>query len=170
MGSQENQALLVAREQLLGWLIDVELSIRGILRGFGQKIGPVTCNGFEARIQELVICQATLELMVEAILSGSIKGGIRKAAQGCSRVVREDAVCRRLMTMPSVGPLVASTYIQICAGRFKPRPKSKPRSAVRSFGGITRTGDEMVRSISRASIHMRCRITAILRRLTRYAR
>ena len=106
MGSQENQALLVAREQLLGWLIDVELSIRGILRGFGQKIGPVTCNGFEARIQELVICQATLELMVEAILSGSIKGGIRKAAQGCSRFVREDAVCRRLMTMPSVGPLV----------------------------------------------------------------
>jgi len=33
MGSQEVRALLVARKQLLGRLIDVELSIRGILRG-----------------------------------------------------------------------------------------------------------------------------------------
>lgn len=40
MGSQEVRALLVARKQLLGRLIDVELSIRGILRGFGLKVGP----------------------------------------------------------------------------------------------------------------------------------
>jgi hypothetical protein len=39
----------------------VELSIRGILRGFGLKVGPVTRKGFEARIQELVTGQATLE-------------------------------------------------------------------------------------------------------------
>ena len=39
MGSQEVRALLVARKQLLGRLIDVELSIRGILRGFGLKVG-----------------------------------------------------------------------------------------------------------------------------------
>ena len=35
MGSQEIRALLVTRKQLLGRLLDVELSIRGILRGFG---------------------------------------------------------------------------------------------------------------------------------------
>ena len=39
MDSQEVRALLVARKQLLGRLIDVELSIRGILRGFGLKVG-----------------------------------------------------------------------------------------------------------------------------------
>ena len=50
MGSQEVRALLVARKQLLGRLIDVELSIRGILRGFGLKVGPVTRKGFEGRI------------------------------------------------------------------------------------------------------------------------
>ena len=38
--SQEVRALLVARKQLLGRLSDVELSIRGILRGFGLKVGP----------------------------------------------------------------------------------------------------------------------------------
>jgi transposase len=78
MGSQEVRALLVARKQLLGQLIDVELSIRGILRGFGLKVGPVTRKGFDGRIRELAI-------------------------------VRKDAVCRRLMTVPSVGPLVAIT-------------------------------------------------------------
>jgi len=41
-GSQEVRALLVARKQLLGKLRDVELSIRGILRGFGLKMGVVT--------------------------------------------------------------------------------------------------------------------------------
>jgi transposase len=34
IGSQEIRALLVARKQLLGRLLDGELSIRGILRGF----------------------------------------------------------------------------------------------------------------------------------------
>ena len=41
-GSQEVRALLVARKQLLGKLLDVEFSIRGILRGFGLKMGMVT--------------------------------------------------------------------------------------------------------------------------------
>ena len=45
MGSQEVRALLVARKQLLGRLIDVELIIQG----------------FEPRIRELVMGQATLE-------------------------------------------------------------------------------------------------------------
>jgi transposase len=60
IGSQEIRALLVARKQLLGRLLDVELSIRGILRGFGLKVGQVTRKTFEARIRELVTGQATL--------------------------------------------------------------------------------------------------------------
>jgi transposase len=44
--SQEVRALLVARKQLLGRPVDVELSIRGILRGFGLKVGSI---GIEPR-------------------------------------------------------------------------------------------------------------------------
>jgi len=61
IGSQEIRALLVARKQLLGRLLDVELSIRGILRGFGLKVGQVTRKTFEARIRELVTGHTTLE-------------------------------------------------------------------------------------------------------------
>src|SRR5260221_12804061 len=52
-GSQEIRALLVARKQLLGRRLDVELSIRAILRGFGLMGGQVTRKTFEARIRGL---------------------------------------------------------------------------------------------------------------------
>jgi transposase len=112
MGSQEVRALLVARKQLLGRLIDVELSIRGILRGFGLKVGPVTRKGFEARIQELITGQATLERIAEAMLSAraALKAEYEKLHKAVLAIVREDSICRRLMTVPSVGPLVAITY------------------------------------------------------------
>src|SRR5258708_3489656 len=67
MGSQEVRALLVARKQLLGRLLDIELSIGGILRGFGLKVGPVTRRGFEGRIRELVTGQPTLERIAGAM-------------------------------------------------------------------------------------------------------
>src|SRR4029453_1576324 len=113
MASREVRALLVGRKQLLGRLIDVvELSIRGILRGFGLKVGAVTRKGFEARIRELVTGQATLERIAEAMLSAraALKAEYEKLHQAVLAIVREDAVCRRLMTVPSVGPLVAITY------------------------------------------------------------
>jgi transposase len=42
IGSQKIRGLLVACKQRLGRLLDVELSIRGSLRGFGLKVGQVT--------------------------------------------------------------------------------------------------------------------------------
>src|ERR1019366_9132733 len=112
MRSQEVRALLVARKQLLGRLIDVELSIRGILRGFGLKVGPVTRKGFEARIRELVTGQVTLERIATAMLSAraALKVEYEKLHKPVLSIVRDDAVCRRLMTVPGVGPLVAVTY------------------------------------------------------------
>jgi hypothetical protein len=56
-------------KQLLGRLLDVELSIRGILRGFGLKVGQVTRKTFEARVRELVTGHTTLERIAEAMLS-----------------------------------------------------------------------------------------------------
>jgi transposase len=112
IGSQEVRALLVARKQLLGRLIDVELSIRGILRGFGLKVGQVTRKAFEARIRELVTGQPTLERIAGAMLSAraSLKVEYEKLHKAVLAIVREDAVCRRQMTVPGVGPLVAVTF------------------------------------------------------------
>src|SRR5262249_37755695 len=106
------RALLVARKQLLGRLLDVELSIRGILRGFGLKVGRVTCKTFEARIRELVTGHTTLERIAEAMLSAraTLQAEYEELHKAVLAFVREDAVCRRLMTVPGVGPVVAVTF------------------------------------------------------------
>src|SRR5258708_29504551 len=112
IGSQEIRALLVARKQLLGRLLDVELSIRGILRGFGLKVGQVTRKTFEARIRELVTGHTTLESIAEAMLPAraTLKAQYEKLHKAVLAIVREDVVCRRLMTVPGVGHLVAVTF------------------------------------------------------------
>ena len=160
IGSQEVRALLVARKQLLGRLIDVELSIRGILRGFGLKVGPVTRKGFEPRIRELVTGQATLERVAGAMLlaRAALKMEYEKLHKAVLAIVRDDAVCRRLMTVPSVGPLVAITYksamddpsriakSKAAGALFGLTPKKYQSGEKDVTGGITRTGDEMVRT------------------------
>ena len=58
--AQEVRALLAARKLLQGKRIDVEMSIRGLLRGFGLKVGATTPRTFESRVQELVSEHDTL--------------------------------------------------------------------------------------------------------------
>jgi transposase len=80
------RALLVARKQLLGRLVDVELSIRGILRGFGLKVGQATRNEFEARNRELVIGQPRWSaLLGQCFRRAGFEVGVREAAQGRAR-------------------------------------------------------------------------------------
>ncbi len=52
--AQETRALLTARKLVKTKLLDVEMSLRGILRGFGLKVGRTTHRGFASRIGELV--------------------------------------------------------------------------------------------------------------------
>src|ERR687898_3192120 len=66
--SQEVRALLVGRKLLQGKLVDVELGLRGILRGFGLKLGEVSKGRFAARGRELVAGQPMLERVVEPML------------------------------------------------------------------------------------------------------
>ena len=51
--AQETRALLTARKLVQGKLYDIEMSLRGILRGFGLKVGRTTKAGFASRIIEL---------------------------------------------------------------------------------------------------------------------
>jgi transposase len=117
-GSQEVRALLVARKQLQHKLIDIELSIRGILRGFGLKIGKVTKKDFEPRVRELVTGHETLEVIAAAMLAARATLLIEfdKLHKAVLDIVRHDEVCRRFMTTPSVGAIVAITYRSALAG------------------------------------------------------
>ena len=75
-GSQEVRALLVALRTSCWATSGRAFSIRGILRGFGLKMGVVTRSGFEARVRELCAGQAMLEQIAEAMLAA--RAALRK--------------------------------------------------------------------------------------------
>jgi transposase len=158
--AQEVRALLVAREQLRSKLVDVELCIRGILRGFGLKMGTVTKRDYEARVRELVEGHPMLERIAEPMLAAreALRIEYQRLHRHMLAIVREDAVCRRLMSVPGVGPLVAITFTSAVddPGRFKHSkavgahfgltPKKYQSGETDVTGGITRIGDDMVRA------------------------
>src|ERR1700748_3011837 len=68
VSAQEVRALLVGRKLLQAKLLDVELSIRGLLGGFGLKVGEVSRGRFAARVRELADGQVMLETVTSAML------------------------------------------------------------------------------------------------------
>ena len=158
--AQEIRALLVGRKLLQAKLRDVELSIRGILRGFGLKVGEVSKGRFAARIKELIAGHEMLEAVVGAMVQA--RDGLRAEFMRLHRrmlaIVRGDKVCRRLMTVPGVGALVAVTFETAVdePGRFRTAkavgahfgltPKRYQSGETDVTGGISKAGDAMVRT------------------------
>src|SRR5262245_37235384 len=69
MSAQETRAMLTARKLIQAKLQDIENSLRGILRGFGLKVGKTTRRRFAARINELVAGHPALETITTAMLA-----------------------------------------------------------------------------------------------------
>jgi transposase len=110
--SQKLRMLLTHRKLLQSKAIAIENDLRGTLRNFGLKVGMVGKVMFEARIKELVENLPDLALLVEPLLI--VRRVLREQIIILHRrllaIVRDDEVCRRLMTTPGVGPVVALTY------------------------------------------------------------
>jgi transposase len=110
--SQKLRMLLTHRQLLQSKAIAVDNDLRGTLRNFGLKVGIVGAARFEARIRELVQGLPDLAVLIEPLLV--VRRVLREQIAVLHRrllaVVRDDEVCRRLMTAPGVGPVVALTY------------------------------------------------------------
>ena len=129
--SQKLRMLLTHRKLLQSKAIAIDNDLRGTLRNFGLKVGVVGTAKFEDRIKELVEKLPDLAALVEPLLI--VRRVLRQQIGVLHRrllaVVRDDAVCRRLMTVPGVGPVVALTF------RATPRQRRQPRR----LSGIKRT-------------------------------
>src|SRR3954453_22287858 len=110
--SQQRRMLLTSRKLLRDKLQDMENELRGTLRNFGLKVGVVSPGHFEARIKELVAGQPPLEMIVTSLLA--VRRVVREQLAKLDKMVldqvRSDKLCRRLMTVPGVGPVVALTF------------------------------------------------------------
>lgn len=158
--AQEVRALLTARKLLLTKFIDLELSIRGILRGFGLKVGPVSRGRFEERVRDLAAGQEVVELAVDALLvaRAALRRETDKLTKRLLRMARQSDVCRRLMTAPGVGALTALTFVTAIdnpkrLGKSKEvgplfglTPRRYQSGETDVIGRISKAGDVMART------------------------
>lgn len=158
--AQEVRALLTARKQLQAKLQDIESSIRGILRGFGLKVGTISKAGFEARACELAAGHPMLEQIIGAMLKA--RAGVRAEYGVLHRellkLVRANEICRRLMTVPGVGAVVAITFTsaiddphrfarsKAVGAHFGLTPRKYQSGEIDRTGRISKAGDAMVRT------------------------
>jgi len=158
--SQKIRILLNNRKCLGSKRIDLENQIRGTLKIFGLKTGKVTTAQYEPRIRELINHDPELQTYILPLLESRrvmleqgrlLDRQIRKLAAG-------DEVCKRLMTVPGVGPIIALMYkatidnphrftkSHTVGAHLGLTPRKYASGEIDYDGHITKCGDAMMRT------------------------
>ncbi len=166
--SQKHRMLLTHRKLLQSKATSIDNDLRGTLRNFGLKVGMVGALKFEARIRELVADLPDMALLVEPLLivRRVLRDQLAILHRSLLAIVRDDEVCRRLMSIPGVGPVVALTFrasVDVPA-RFKNSkavgaafgltPSKYQSGEINRSGAISKCGDEMVRAMLYEAAHI----------------
>lgn len=159
--SQKLRMLLTSRQLLQSKAIDIDNDLRGTLRNFGLKVGAISQLRFDARIRELVQDHPGLLMIVEPMLAvrAVLREQVAVLHTRLLSIVRGDEVCRRLMTIPGVGPVVALSFratIDVPT-RFKNSkavgaalgltPRKSQSGEIDRMGSISKCGDGLLRSM-----------------------
>lgn len=168
MSAQETRALLTTRRLIEAKLRDVELSLRGILRGFGLKIGKTTATDFAGRVKQLVGGHPNLEVIAESLLA--VREILRREFRGYEKRVRilarHDERTRLLMTTTGVGPIISLTYVaaiddparfeqsKTVGAHYGMTPRKYQSGETEYTGRISKIGDKSVRTALYQAAHV----------------
>lgn len=166
--AQEIRVLLTARKLLQSKHHDVEMSLRGVLRGFGLKVGPTSRRSFAGRVRELAGGHPTLTMVTEALLAARDTLGVQlRALEGRLRsLAREHDGARLVMTAPGVGVIVALTFVsavddparfrssKAVGAHFGLTPKRYQSGETDVTGRISKCGDAGVRTVLYEAAHI----------------
>ena len=178
VSAQEMRALLAARRAIQKAALDVELSARaGCCGTSASSSGPISRGGYAARVRERADGNAMLETMAEAVLRAreALRAELAGLEHRLRDLARHDPVCRLMMTMPGVGPLVALTVKSALDApeRFGSSkdvgpwvgltPARRQSGEMDVVGSITRAGDAGLRcALCQAATVMMHRRQAVL--------
>jgi transposase len=159
LSAREQRAMLAARSMLVARLKDIENSVRGLLRGFGLRLPRALRGRWEAGVREAIEGHPTLVQIFEPLLMA--REALREQLIILDKRVRDaaraDRVCRRLMSAPGVGAIVAMTFraavdqpdrfrsskqVGACFGQT---PRKYQSGETDRSGSISRAGDASVR-------------------------
>jgi len=106
------RAKLAARAHLVATARDLGNQLRGLLRTFGLRVGKGKGQAFEQRVRTLVADCPALQPVADALLAArrAVRAEVEHLDRVLLREARGDTTCRRLMTVPGVGPITALAY------------------------------------------------------------
>ncbi|MGI4942963.1 MAG: IS110 family transposase [Janthinobacterium lividum] len=161
------RALLTARRLVLNKRRDVENGIRALLREVGLKVGTPSRKAFPGRVRELAAGDPVLSSLAESLLDvvEVMTREVERLTRQVLDEVKAEPTCRRLMTVPGVGPLTALAFRATIdqPGRFRksrdlgahlgltPRRYQSGETDVQ--GRISRCGDELARTALYEAAH-----------------
>ena len=158
--SRELRALLVSRRLLLRQALKLENSLRGTLKAVGHKLPRGPRRRFEALVLEKLGAEPTLLAVVRPLLEArrALLAGFDALHRQLLAAVRRDQACRRMMTVPGVGPVTALAFRMAVDDptRFRSSkrvgalfglvPRKHQSGAVERDGRVTKAGDGLVRA------------------------
>ena len=161
------RSLLVARRTVLNEMRTIENVVRAILREAGIKLGTPSRVAFADRVRELAGGDAAVMPFVEpllAILVMMLKQLARLTRQ-VHGIARQQDICRRLMSVPGVGPITALAFRATIdrSDRFKRSrdvgahlgltPARYQSGETDVQGKVSRCGDELARTALYEAAH-----------------
>ncbi len=168
MSAQETRVILTTRRLVESKLRDVELSLRGILRGFGLKVGKTTPTHFAERIKELVIGHPSLQVIAESLLAirEVLLREFRSFEKRVRTMARHDERTRLLMSTTGVGPIISLTYVsavddparfessKTVGAHYGMTPRKYQSGETEYTGRISKIGDKSVRTALYQAAHI----------------
>jgi transposase len=159
LDARELRALLSARSTLVRRLKDIENSVRGLLRGFGIRLASMLRGRWDAKVGEAIAGHPTLTSIMEPLLIArtALRDQVAIIDKRVLGAARQDPVCKRLMSVPGVGPIVALTYraavddpsrfnsSKSVGASFGLTPRRYQSGETDRVGSISRAGDASVR-------------------------
>lgn len=117
--SQEDRVLLTLRQNFVSQRVAIENAITGVLKPFGLIVrrGHRSTGSFCGSVAETVATTEDLGLNLrDAILESldtykKIAEQLDTITKRIHRIAKDHPVCRRLMTAPGVGPVVALSFV-----------------------------------------------------------
>ncbi|MFO1037823.1 MAG: IS110 family transposase [Geminicoccaceae bacterium] len=109
VSGRERRVLLGARDTLVRRTRDLDNSVRGLLRSFGLRPPRLLRGRWSDAVRQLIAAHPMLATAIEPILVARDK--LARLDRLVRDQARDDAVCRRLTTVPGVGAIVALSYV-----------------------------------------------------------
>lgn len=136
-----DRAQLKVREQLIRARLAMGNQLRGLLKLFGLRMGKVTTPAKRTERLEALLAQKPELRPILAPLVAALEAldvQIAASTRGLKARAEADPICRRLMSVPSVGPIIALSYKSSIEdpGRFR---RSEDAGAYAGLDPITVT-------------------------------